>query len=225
MALALFDLDHTLLDIDSDHEWGVFLVKHQLVDAAYYQQRNDDFYQQYIAGTLDATEYNQFVFEFLARHERAQLAQWHQQFMAESILPHIRPQGLAAIARHQAQGDTLILITATNAFVTAPIAAQLGFQHLLATRPATVSSDPMSRFSGEVAGIPCFRDGKLAHLDQWLTDHPDHTLENSTGYSDSFNDLPLLERVTYPVAVSPDARLTAIAQTRGWPVVDWRIAV
>lgn len=220
MAIALFDLDHTLLDIDSDHSWGQFLVNQQLVDAAYYRQRNDDFYQDYIAGTLDATAYNEFVFEFLASTDPADLQTYYQTFFDTIIHPAIRPAGLACVRQHQAQGDTVILITATNRFVTGPIAQCLGIPYLLATEPEQSGQ----RYTGRVAGQPCFREGKLQHLQQWLAQHGQPSLTGSYAYSDSFNDLPLLQQVERPHVVTPDVRLRDMAIRQGWPILDWSLA-
>ncbi|MEC7118795.1 MAG: HAD family hydrolase [Pseudomonadota bacterium] len=216
MQLALFDLDHTLLNLDSDHAWGEFLIAQALVDVAAHRRRNDQFYEDYKAGTLDAVAYNEFVFEFLSQHDVADLADLHQQFMHQVIEPALRPLGRAAIARHRAAGHEIVIITATNAFVTAPIAAAFGVEHLLASQPEM----QQGRYTGKLVGEPCFQIGKLHHLERWLAGR---ALTESWAYSDSFNDLPLLNAVDHPVAVNPDARLHAHALAHHWPVEDWSI--
>lgn len=216
MQLALFDLDHTLLNLDSDHAWGEFLISQRLVDAASHRARNDQFYEDYKTGTLDAVAYNEFVFEFLAQHDLPSLAQLHALFMQQVILPALRPRGQAAIAAHRALGHEIVIITATNSFVTAPIAAAFGVQHLIASQPELISE----RYTGKLSGEPCFQAGKLHHLQRWLAGRE---LTESWGYSDSFNDLPLLNFVDHPVAVNPDTRLHAHALAQHWPVEDWSI--
>ncbi len=216
MQLALFDLDHTLLDLDSDHAWGEFLVRHGLVDADSHRAKNDQFYQDYQRGELDAVAYNEFVLEFLSRHEPTHLHALHQQFMDEVIVPAMRPKGFAAIARHREAGHEIVVITATNAFITAPIVQAFGVSNLIATQPAMRDG----RYTGKLATEPCYRDAKLRLLHLWLAGR---TVTESWGYSDSFNDLPLLEWVDHPVAVCPDARLHAAALDRHWPVQDWRL--
>lgn len=216
MQLALFDLDHTLLNLDSDHAWGEFLISQQLVDALSHRARNDQFYEDYKVGTLDAVAYNEFVFEFLAQHDLPTLSRLHQQFMQQVILPALRPLGQAAIAQHRAQGHEIVIITATNAFVTAPIAAAFGVAQLIASEPE-LSND---RYTGKLSGEPCFQAGKLHHLQQWLAGRE---VRESWGYSDSFNDLPLLNFVDHPVVVNPDSRLHAHALAHQWPIEDWSI--
>jgi HAD superfamily hydrolase (TIGR01490 family) len=219
VQLALFDLDHTLLDIDSDHAWGEFLIAQGLVDETAHRARNDQFYEDYKAGTLDAVAYNEFVFEFLSQHDMPTLAVLHEQFMQQVIRPAMRPAGQAAIAWHRAAGHEVVIITATNAFVTAPIASAFGVQHLIASQPEIVDG----RYSGRLMGQPCFQAGKLIHLQAWLDTQPPVT--ERWGYSDSFNDLPLLQAVNHPVVVTPDDRLQAYALTQGWPITDWRITL
>jgi HAD superfamily hydrolase (TIGR01490 family) len=216
MHLALFDLDHTLLNIDSDHAWGEFLIDQQLVDATRHRARNDQFYEDYKAGTLDAVAYNQFVFEFLAQHDLPTLTALHQQFMQQVILPALRPHGQAAIAQHRALGHEVVIITATNAFVTAPIAAAFGVEQLIASQPELIGD----RYTGKLSGEPCFQSGKLRHLQRWLVGRE---VVESWGYSDSFNDLPLLNFVDHPVTVNPDLRLHAHALAQHWPVEDWSL--
>lgn len=215
MPLAIFDLDHTLLQGDSDYAWGQFLIAHGAVEAEVYESANQRYYEQYKAGTLDIHEFLGFALAPLAHYPRAQLDAWHRQFMREAIRPMITPAARALVARHRAAGDTLLIITATNSFVTRPIAAEFGIPHLLATEPEEVDGE----FTGRAHGVPCFREGKVTRLAQWLRDN-DCSLEGSWFYSDSHNDLPLLQRVTHPVAVHPDPVLEAQARERGWPIVD-----
>jgi HAD superfamily hydrolase (TIGR01490 family) len=220
MNLALFDLDNTLLAGDSDYEWGRFLIDRGVVDRDFYESRNRDFYEQYKAGSLDIHEFLAFALEPLARHTPAELARWHGEFMAERILPLIGRPARDLVARHAAQGDLLAIVTATNAFVTAPIARELGVPHLVATEPEEVDG----RYTGRPRGTPCFQAGKVVRLEEWLAARGASlaSFAESWFYSDSANDLPLLERVTRPVAVDPDARLAAVAARRGWPVVSLR---
>jgi HAD superfamily hydrolase (TIGR01490 family) len=219
MRLALFDLDNTLLAGDSDFEWAQFLIDQGVLDREVYAARNQEFYDQYKAGTLDIHAFLDFQLKPLARHARVQLDAWHAEFMASRILPIIAPGTTALLARHAA--DTRIIVTATNSFVTAPIARHLGVEHLIATEPAR---RPDGEFSGGVAGLPSFREGKVARLEGWLAEHGWGwtDVETSWFYSDSLNDLPLLERVDHPVAVDPDATLRAQAEARAWPVISLR---
>jgi HAD superfamily hydrolase (TIGR01490 family) len=220
--LALFDLDNTLLPTDSDHEWGRFLVRLGVVDAQVYAQANEQFYADYKAGKLDIYGFLRFALAPLAAHSRAQLAEWHQQFMNEVIAPVLRPEALALVQKHQASGDLCCVVTATNSFVTRPIATALGIQHLVATEPATLDGNVDSPFSGEVSGIPNFREGKIERTHLWLAQLGLRweDFESSTFYSDSMNDLPLLEQVTYPIATNPDARLRAHAEKQGWQILE-----
>lgn len=217
MALAIFDLDNTLLGGDSDHAWGQFLVDKGIVDSASYQQANDYFYQQYQQGGLNIQEFLAFALKPLAEHPKAQLDQWHRQFMQEAIEPLRLLKAETLLATHRQQGDYLLIITATNRFVTGPIAELLGVDHLLATDPECVDG----RYTGKVEGIPCFQDGKVTRLKAWLTESK-HSLTDSYFYSDSHNDLPLLELVDHPVAVDPDDTLREKATQRGWPVISLR---
>lgn len=217
MALALFDLDNTLLAGDSDHRWGEFICQRGIVDAARYQARNDAFYQDYQAGRLDVVAYQSFCQELLAQHDLAQLALWHQEYMRSCIEPLILPRGEALIHHHQAAGDQVLIITATNRFITGPIAKRLGVDTLLATECAMQDG----RYLGQVADVPCFQGGKVIRLERWLAENG-LNLEGSHFYSDSHNDLPLLERVTYPVAVDPDPTLRQTAEQRGWAVISLR---
>ena len=212
--LALFDLDHTLLPIDSDFEWGRFLAQRGVVDGAWFERRNAEFYEQYKAGTLDMAEFLEFGLAPLAKHDRATLDGWHRDFMRDVIEPHVRPSALALVARHRDAGDLCAVVTATNAFVTAPIARRFGIEHLVATIPEQVDG----RFTGGVRGEPCFREGKLARTTDWLESLGAAWagFASSTFYSDSRNDIALLEHVTNPVATNPDATLRAHAAARGW---------
>lgn len=220
MKLALFDLDHTLLNIDSDYAWGEFLIAKQLVDEAHHRTRNDQFYQDYQAGTLDAVAYNEFVFEFLSQHDMAYLQSIHTEFLQTVIRPAMRPKGIDAILRHQQAGHQIVIITATNSFVTRPIVDAFGVSDLIASQPEICEN----RYTGRLQGEPCFQAGKLHHLKQWLAERGTE-IEESWGYSDSFNDRFLLEFVDHPVAVNPDTRLHAHALAHVWPIEDWSIAV
>jgi HAD superfamily hydrolase (TIGR01490 family) len=217
MRLALFDLDNTLLGGDSDHAWGDYLCERGILDTATYKTRNDEFYQDYLAGTLNLTDYLNFTLDILGRTEMAQLDEWHRDFMRDCIEPIILPKALELIARHRDAGDKLVVITATNRFVTGPIVERLGIDTLLATECEMAEG----RYTGRTTGVPCFREGKVTRLQHWLQESG-LSLEDSYFYSDSMNDLPLLEQVAHPVAVDPDPRLRAEAESRGWPVITLR---
>lgn len=219
MPLAIFDLDNTLIAGDSDHLWGQWLCDRGLVDARTYEQANERFLRDYEAGTLDIDAFLRFALEPLARYPIADLQAWRGEFVREVIDPIILPLGRDLIERHRSSCDRLMIITATNAFVTEPIAARLGIEHLLATRPAIEDG----RYTGAVDGIPTFREGKVTRLEAWLGEH-EASLDGSRFYSDSHNDLPLLQRVDHPVAVDPDERLSAHAKANGWPVISLRSA-
>jgi HAD superfamily hydrolase (TIGR01490 family) len=216
MKLALFDLDNTLLAGDSDFEWAQFLIEQGVLDREIYEARNLEFYEQYKAGTLDILEFLDFQLKPLARHPRTVLDAWHGEFMARKIRPIIRDSARALVAQHA--GDLRVVITATNSFVTAPIAREFGIEHLIATEPEQVGG----KFTGGVTGTPCFREGKVQRLDAWLMERGRvlTSFDESWFYSDSLNDLPLLERVTHPVAVDPDETLRAYAQAKGWPLIN-----
>lgn len=217
MALAIFDLDNTLIAGDSDHSWGVFLVEKQLVDAEAYRIANDKFYADYKAGTLDIRAYLQFSLAPLTRHSLDELQALHSEFMAKHIEPLMLTKAEALLQKHREQGDHLLIITATNGFVTRPIAKRLGVTDILATEPELVDG----RYTGSFVGAPCFQAGKISYLHEWLkTNH--HSLSGAYFYSDSINDLPLLEQVDNPVAVDPDERLTEIALARNWPITSLR---
>lgn len=217
MALAIFDLDNTLLAGDSDHSWGVFLVKKQLVDADIYRQANDKFYADYKNGSLDIRAYLQFSLTPLTRHSMAELEKLHAEFMRDHIEPLMLPKAEALLQHHRDQGDHLLIITATNGFVTRPIATRLGVRDILATDPEVVNG----RYTGNFVGEPCFQAGKITYLHEWLKHHQ-HSLEGAYFYSDSINDLPLLEQVDHPVVVDADERLAAIARERNWKAISLR---
>jgi HAD superfamily hydrolase (TIGR01490 family) len=220
MTLCLFDLDHTLLAGDSDYEWGQFLVDRGVLLREEYEAQNAAFFEQYKAGTLDIHEYLGFALRPLAAHTAPDLARWHAEFMRARILPMITQRARALVQSHLDAGDLCAVVTATNSFVTAPIAREFGIAHLIATEPESVDG----RFTGRVAGTPCFREGKVRRVEAWLAGLG-HRLEDfaaSSFYSDSHNDLPLLERVRRPVAVDPDDQLAAEAARRGWPVISLR---
>lgn len=217
MALAIFDLDNTLLAGDSDYLWGQFLAEHGIVDADHYERENLRYYREYQAGTLDIMRFLAFQLQPLAAHDMTTLHGWREQYLKEKIDPIILPKARALIEHHRRQQHTLLIITATNSFITAPIAQRLGVDTLLATEPELTQG----RYTGRVAGIPCFREGKVTRLEAWLSEHK-FDIRVSWFYSDSHNDIPLLEQVAYPTAVDPDAQLATHAQTKGWPVISLR---
>jgi len=217
MRLALFDLDNTLLGGDSDHAWGDYLCERGILDPVEYKNRNDAFYQDYLAGQLNLTDYLNFSLEILAATDMAQLAEWHADFMRDCIEPIILPKAMALLQQHRDAGDKLLIITATNRFVTGPIAERLGVDTLLATECEMVDG----RYTGRSTDVPCFREGKVARLNRWLEENG-FTLEDSYFYSDSMNDLPLLEKVANPIVVDADPGLLAEAQRRGWKVMSLR---
>jgi len=217
VSLAIFDLDNTLLSTDSDHAWGEFLLEQGAVDPVAYREANDRFMADYEAGTLDMQAFLEVALRPLAEHSPEQLAAWHQQFMASKIEPHILHKGEELVARHRTRGDTLMIVTATNRFITGPIAERLGIDELIAVEPEMVDG----RYTGRASGIPSYREGKVERLEQWLADS-DLTLDGSWFYSDSHNDLPLLEKVDHPVAVDPDPTLREVAEARGWKIISLR---
>lgn len=217
MALAIFDLDNTLLGGDSDHAWGQFLVEKGIVDAAEYGAANDRYYRAYQEGTLDIRDYLQFALEPLTRFSLDELKTLHDEFMRTKISPLRLPKADALLAEHRAKGDYLLIITATNAFVTRPIAQSLGVDAILASEPEIRDG----RYTGNVAGTPCFREGKVTCLREWLQQHS-YDLEQAYFYSDSHNDLPLLRMVGNPVAVDADDTLRDEALARGWPIISLR---
>ncbi len=214
MGLALFDLDNTLLDGDSDYAWGQFLAEVGAVDREVYERTNQRFYDEYRAGTLDIQAFLAFALEPLARHPHPQLLAWRASFIATCIEPMVKPAARAMLQAHANAGDTPVIITATNSFVTRPIADLLGVPHLIATEPETEGG----RFTGKVAGVPCFREGKLIRLNAWMQARG-LDLRDSTFYSDSHNDIPLLEAVSRPIVVDADPALAAHARVRRWPAL------
>ncbi len=222
MELVLFDLDNTLLDGDSDFEWAQFLIAAGVLDKEVYEARNLEFYEQYKAGTLDIHEFLDFQLAPLARHDRAQLDAWHAAFMRDRVLPMIGQPARALVSSHLERGALVAIVTATNSFVTGPIAREFGIHHLVATVPA----QDEGRFTGKPRGLPAFKAGKIARVDAWLESLGLHmgSFERRWFYSDSHNDLPLLERVDAPVAVDPDPTLESVAIARGWPVISLRVS-
>ena len=216
--LALFDLDHTLLPLDSDHSWGVFTTELGWTDKAEFARRNDEFFAQYRAGTLDIHDYVRFATDAVRRQGAEAAAAAHLRFMAEVIEPAILPAARALVERHRAAGDHLVIVTATNAFVTRPIADALGIDDLIAVDLARGAD---GWITGAIAGIPSAREGKVARMEQWLAARGWTWADvEATFYSDSLNDLALLEKVDHPVATNPDARLRALAAERGWAILD-----
>ncbi len=217
MTLAIFDLDNTLIAGDSDYLWGQFLVDRGIVDRDHYEAANARFYEDYKAGKLDIGEFLAFALKPLSEHPTDQLHRWRSAFVHEKIEPILLPAARELIARHRAAGDTLLIVTATNRFVTEPIAVLYGIEHLIATAPEF--SD--GHYTGRYEGTPCFQAGKVTRLQEWLAGNR-HDLRGSWFYSDSHNDLPLLEQVEHPVAVDPDAILEREAESRGWSVISLR---
>ena len=219
MKLTLFDLDNTLLNGDSDFEWSQFLIRIGVIDRELFEVKNLEFYEQYKAGTLDIAEFLDFQLKPLSRHSRKTLEVWHAQFMQESVLPMITPKSREVVNEHLAAGDVCVIITATNRFVTGPIAGLLGVPALIATEPERDAGG----FTGRALDPPCFRAGKVACLARWQTRYG-YEGAYRYFYSDSHNDLPLLEQVDVPVAVDADPELAAIAATRGWTRISLRSA-
>ncbi|MCB1936119.1 MAG: HAD family hydrolase [Nitrosomonas sp.] len=221
MKLALFDLDNTLITGDSDFEWAQFLIEKKALDRELHEARNLEFYEQYKAGTLDIHEFLDFQLKPLSRHPRSQLESWRSEFIKKKIEPLIATGARELIEKHMLDGDLCIIITATNSFVTAPIAQILGINHLIATEPETQKD---GEFTGKVLGTPCFQEGKIERLELWLDQHNLTWLSflQSWFYSDSLNDLPLLSKVTHPVAVDPDAVLKKHAEENDWSIISLR---
>lgn len=217
MSLAIFDLDNTLLADDSDYLWGQFLVEQGIVDGAVYERDNERFFADYRAGTLDIQAFLAFMLRPLSEHPTAQLLAWRAQFIEDKIRPILLPKAIELLARHRTAGDTLLIITATNRFITAPIAELLNVPHLLATEVECIEG----RYTGRPSGIPCFQQGKVERLQAWLAE-TGLTLYDSWFYSDSRNDLPLLSQVSHPVAVDPDDALAEHARAHGWPIISLR---
>lgn len=217
MKLALFDLDHTLLDGDSDSLWGRFLAREGVVDAAEYAREGARYMAAYRAGNLDIHEFLEFGLRPLKDHPREKLEAWRCRFLVECVRPRIPEAARELLGRHRGLGHTLTIITATNRFITTPIAAELDVPHLLATEP----EERDGRYTGRVVGTPCFREGKILKLEAWLATQGVAPQE-TWFYSDSHNDLPLLSRVNHPVAVNPDETLARVAAERGWPTLSLR---
>ena len=220
--VALFDLDHTLLPLDSDYAWGEFTIALGWTDAATFKQRNDQFYAQYQAGTLNVHDYVRFATDAVRQHGPEEAKAAHVKFMREVIGPAIRPQALTLLRKHQTAGDAVVIVTATNEFVTRPIAQALGVDELIAVAlQRAPGPDGSEWITGEIDGVPSFREGKVSRVATWLAARGwDWGSVHTTFYSDSMNDLPLLEQVNHPVATNPDDRLRALAELRGWPVLD-----
>ncbi|HEX4842660.1 MAG TPA: HAD family hydrolase [Limnobacter sp.] len=218
MKLALFDLDNTLLPMDSDHGWSQFLIDLGVLNRDEFEARNNQFYQDYKAGCLDIHAFLDFQLRPLRDHARGQLDAWHAQYMAKVIQPNIRPRARQLVKQHQDDNDLCVVITATNSFITRPIVNAFGITELIATEPEQIHGE----FTGKVSGVPSFREGKVTRLNAWLAQQGKtlDSFEKTYFYSDSINDLPLLEAVTHPVAANPDDRLAAIAHERNWPVIE-----
>ena len=217
MSLAIFDLDNTLIADDSDYLWGQYLVDQGIVDKAHYEATNAKFYEDYRHGTLDMAEFLRFALKPLADNEPGQLLEWRAQFIRDIITPILLAPAQQLVDKHKARGDTLMVITATNRFITEPIVKLYGIEHLLATTPEI----QQGRYTGGFVGVPCFQAGKVSLLTEWLANSHE-TLSGSWFYSDSHNDLPLLKLVDHPVAVDPDEKLTAYAQEAQWPIISLR---
>ena len=218
MTLAIFDLDNTLLTGDSDHAWGEFIISEGLVDAEQYRQQNDGFYEDYLRGELDIYAYQHFCLAQIASFAPAQLQELLSRFVQSVIEPMISSKSEQLIHSHREQGHTLLIITATNDVITQPIAKRLAIDTLIATQAERVKGHP----TGKVKGIASYAQGKIERLEQWLAEHPEENLQGSYFYSDSRNDIPLLEHVTHPYAVDPDDTLLAHAKAQHWPVISLR---
>jgi len=215
MTLAIFDLDNTLLTGDSDHGWGEFLIKKNMVDKTLYQNKNEQFYRQYKEGKLDIHKYSEFSFQPLTEHSMSDLEILHKEFMKDVILPMIGNKATQLIKFHQKQGHTLLVITATNSFITQPIVKSFGIQNILATEPKISNG----HYVNEIDGIPCFQEGKVLRLKNWLKGN-ELDLTGSYFYTDSHNDLALMELVDHPIAVDPDDMLRRIALSKGWKIIS-----
>ena len=220
MNLALFDLDNTLLNGDSDFEWAQFLIEQGVLDRELFEAKNLAFYEQYKAGTLDIHEFLDFQLKPLSGHARKVLDGWHREFMQRKVCGMMGRPARELVARHSSSGDVCVIITATNSFVTAPIAREFGVEHLIATEPEQNDGE----FTGRVAGVPCFREGKITRLESWMEQRgwSWESFADSWFYSDSLNDLPLLAKVKNPVAVDPDATLRKHAELQGWRIISLR---
>jgi HAD superfamily hydrolase (TIGR01490 family) len=220
VSLAIFDLDNTLIANDSDYLWGQFLVDKGIVDKEKYDEANKQFYEDYKNGTLDIVEFLNFSLAPLAQHEAEQLHRWREEFIEELIKPVVLTNAMNLVEKHRQRGDTLLVITATNRFITAPIVELYGIRHLLATTPEFLDG----RYTGHFHGVPCYQEGKITYLKEWLKDQ-NTTLSDSWFYSDSHNDLPLLRIVDHPIAVDPDETLRNEAKLAGWDIITLRDSV
>jgi HAD superfamily hydrolase (TIGR01490 family) len=220
MNLALFDLDNTLLAGDSDYQWGQFLIEEGVLDGATHTERNDQFYQDYKDGKLDIMAFLEFQLKPLATHPRSQLDAWHERYMARKVRPMMTDKARALIEQHRSAGDLMVVITATNSFVTGPIAREYGVEHLIATDPEQLNGE----FTGRVFGTPSFQQGKVTRLIEWLSARGQSLQDfaESWFYSDSHNDLPLMKVVSRPVAVDADPQLTEFAKANNWPLMSLR---
>ncbi|GAB6070108.1 HAD family hydrolase [Thiomicrorhabdus hydrogeniphila] len=217
MALAIFDLDNTLISNDSDYLWGEFLIKNGHIDAKEFAKKNAQFFEDYKNGTLDIVAYQRFALKPLGEQTAETLAAWHKDFMQTFIEPIVLPKALDLVEKHKAKGDRVMIITATNTFVTRPIGLRYGIDELLGTEGEMVNG----RYTGEIKGVPTFQAGKVTRLNEWLKQE-NETLDGSFFYSDSHNDLPLLEIVDNPVVVDGDDKLLAIAKQNNWPTISLR---
>jgi len=218
MALAIFDLDHTLLNGDSDYLWGEYMVANKIVDADVYQRENKAFLEDYLRGDLDNEVYLKFALKPLTQYPLDRLYAWRNDYVSHWIQPIIAKGTQALLDKHRAQGDELIIISATNLFITAPISKLLGIDQILSTEPEIIDN----QYTGHYLGTPTFKEGKVTVLKAWLK-NSNHSLNDSYFYSDSINDLPLLEQVGTPIAVNPDEKLLNIATQRGWQVLNLRV--
>ncbi|PCI20358.1 MAG: HAD-IB family hydrolase [Piscirickettsiaceae bacterium] len=217
MSLAIFDLDNTLISDDSDHLWGQYLVEEQLVDSIEYGAMNTKFYEDYCKGQLDIDEYLNFALKFLADNPIEQLHAWRADFIQQKIRPLVLPAAIELVESHRKRDDTLIVITATNHFVTEPIVSLFNITNMLATDPELINN----QYTGRYIGDPCYQQGKVSRLNEWLKEN-DLNLDDSSFYSDSHNDIPLLELVTHPYAVDPDKELRQYAIEKNWPIISLR---
>ena len=218
MALAIFDLDNTLIANDSDYLWGEFMCEQNLVDVKTFRRGNDYFYEQYEQAVMDIYEYLDFALEPLTRYSMNELNAFHEQFMEEHIRPIMLEKARVLLQKHRDQGDHLMIITATSRFVTEPIANEFGVDTLLAIEPEIKDN----RYTGKIVGTPTYQSGKVTRLQEWLQENPQHSMEGSYFYSDSKNDLPLLQKVDFPFAVNPDPDLEKTARENNWPVLNLR---
>ncbi|MEO6971808.1 MAG: HAD family hydrolase [Rhodoferax sp.] len=218
MKLTLFDLDHTLLPIDSDYAWGQFTIEMGWTDPVEFARKNDAFYAQYQAGTLDVHDYVRFAIDAVRRQGATNSIAAHARFMREVVQKNLKPEALTLVAQHRREGDEVVIVTATNEFVTGPIADLFGVKELIAVE---LERGPDGWFNGEIHGVPSLRGGKVTRIEQWLATRQLGWADvDSTFYSDSINDLPLLEKVRHPIATNPDDRLRALASARSWRILD-----